>query len=278
MTEKNCVFQRKNIRHMTVKMKFIVLHLFNLVVTVQSFADPKVLVGNCNSYQHSGSWISGNTHPQDVKQHPISHFRSFLPRPLQQSATATADSTTSLKDGFPRISISDIRTLSEDGYVVIPNFLSPDLVSALREDVNSLRSSNNFKVARIGQDSTNNLNTDIRVAETCFLGENKMELARNPNEARENLYKILDTVRGDLSGNSMLDTYSDQKELVQCAPALDTKLTELLYAYYPEGGFYRRHRDAIVGSASILRSYSLLLYINDMEWNEEDGGALRIHL
>ena len=258
-------------------MKFIILHLFNLAVTVQSFADPNTLVGNYKSYRYSESWISSATYQQDSSQYPISPFRSFL-RPLQQSAAATADSTASLTEAFPRISTSDIQTLSEDGYVVIPNFLSPDLVSALRDDVNSLRSSNNFKVARIGQDSTNNLNTEIRVAETCFLGENKMELARNPNEARENLYKILDTVRGDLSGNSMLDTYSDEKELIQCAPALDSKLTELLYAYYPQGGFYRRHRDAIVGSASILRSYSLLLYINDMEWNEDDGGALRIHL
>lgn len=187
---------------------------------------------------------------------------------------------------MPRISSSDIETLSSKGYVIIPNFLSSELVSALRDDVNTLRSPQNskFKVARIGQDSTNTLNTDIRIAETCFLGANKLELAQVPNEAREKLYTILDTLRDDLSGNPKLDTYSSpnsekkEEDLIKCAPALDSKLTELLYAYYPEGGFYRRHRDAIIGSASILRSYSLLLYINDMEWNKEDGGELRIHL
>ena len=51
----------------------------------------------------------------------------------------------------------------------------------------------------------------------------------------------------------------------------------MLYAYYPKGGFYRRHTDAVPNSASILRSYSLLLYLND-EWKESDRGQLRVHL
>eukprot|EP00565_Helicotheca_tamesis_P006383 CAMPEP_0185730718 /NCGR_PEP_ID=MMETSP1171-20130828/10775_1 /TAXON_ID=374046 /ORGANISM="Helicotheca tamensis, Strain CCMP826" /LENGTH=156 /DNA_ID=CAMNT_0028399831 /DNA_START=477 /DNA_END=947 /DNA_ORIENTATION=+ len=59
--------------------------------------------------------------------------------------------------------------------------------------------------------------------------------------------------------------------------ALDEKLSELLYAYYPLGGFYKRHVDAVQGSASVLRCFSLLLYLNE-EWGEEDGGQLRIHL
>ena len=42
-------------------------------------------------------------------------------------------------------------------------------------------------------------------------------------------------------------------------------------------GFYRRHCDSVVGSASVLRSYSLLLYLNN-EWKESDAGHLRIHL
>jgi len=196
----------------------------------------------------------------------------------QSAASEVLGSSTSSDSVFPRISTSDIETLSKQGYVIIPNFLSADLVSSLREDVTNLRTQNKFNVARIGQDSTNTLNTDIRIAETCFLGKNKPELVMTPNEPREFLYQILDTVREDLSGNSILDVMSSDQELIQCAPALDTKLTELLYAYYPEGGFYRRHRDAIVGSASILRSFSLLLYINDMEWKQKDGGALRIHL
>lgn len=175
-------------------------------------------------------------------------------------------------------------TLSKEGYVIIPNFLSPDLVSSLCADVTSLRSRQDvFKVARIGQDSTNTLNTDIRVAETCFIGPAKLQ--NYSNRARTQLYDILETVRADLSANSKFDKCDENTgELIQCAPALDSSLNELLYAYYPEGGFYRRHRDALPGSASVLRCYSLLLYINTNENNSVDwdmstkGGALRMHL
>lgn len=84
----------------------------------------------------------------------------------------------------------------------------------------------------------------------------------------------------ELSGNEKLDVLDGSGEVSKGAPALDTNLSELLYAYYPEGGFYRRHRDAIAGSASVLRCYSLLLYINPPEtkWKDEFGGQLRLHM
>jgi len=50
-----------------------------------------------------------------------------------------------------------------------------------------------------------------------------------------------------------------------------------MYAYYPQGGFYRRHRDAEPGSVSNWRKYSLLLYLNEKDWMQQDGGQLRIH-
>ncbi len=148
------------------------------------------------------------------------------------------------------------------------------------------------------KDSTNTLNTNIRVAETCFIGENKLSDATNAARDDE-LYTILDTVRTDLSGNPMLDVMNDADgELIRASPALDKSLTELLYAYYPRGGYYRRHVDAVQNSASVLRCYSLLLYLNvnsnvsgnvsgndsdndndKLKWDSEtNGGCLRIHL
>lgn len=177
---------------------------------------------------------------------------------------------------IPRIQESDLKQLNTDGYVVIKDFIPSSLVQALRGDVDSLRSSNKFKIAKIGQDSTNNLNTNIRVAETCFLGGGKLEDMKN--EAREIMYNVLDKLRLDLSANPIFDvTNPSNGELIKAAPALDKSLSELLYAYYPKGGFYRRHTDAVQNSASVLRSYSLLLYLNS-EWKESDGGCLRIHL
>lgn len=164
------------------------------------------------------------------------------------SSTATA---------LPRISQNDLQELVSNGYVIIPNFLPENLQEALRQDIQSLRADDKFKIAKIGQDSTNTLNTDIRVAETCFLGANK--LTDVPNESRSNLYKIFDQLLKDLP------------------QPLDSNLSEFLYAYYPKGGFYRRHRDAIPGSASTLRKFSLLLYLNK-DWNESYGGKLRLHM
>lgn len=156
---------------------------------------------------------------------------------LSSSSLSSSSATASL----PRLSPANLQELTSKGYVIIENFLDEDLQEKLRMDVKSLREKSKFNIAKIGQDSTNSLNTDIRVAETCFVGPNK--LADCPNVDRSTLYTILDFIRQDLP------------------QPLDTNLSEFLYAYYPTGGFYRRHRDAIPGSASILRKYSLLLYL-----------------
>ena len=56
---------------------------------------------------------------------------------------------------------------------------------------------------------------------------------------------------------------------------LEPLLTEGLYAYYPNGGFYKRHVDAAAGEKSTgLRAWSYLIYLNQ-NWREGDGGELR---
>jgi len=178
---------------------------------------------------------------------------------------------------YHKLPVQAIQNLAKEGYVILPGFLPPDVVSSLRSDVFDLRSKNKFQTAKIGQDSTNELNTNIRIAETCFLGPNRLKDV--PSSSRKQLYETLDGIRTSLSGNTILDGMYDRngEELISASPTLDPKLSELLYAYYPKGGFYKRHVDAVKNSASVLRSYSLLLYLND-DWKEQDGGCLRIHL
>ena len=175
---------------------------------------------------------------------------------------------------MPQISQSHIDSLSTNGYVVIPNFLSREFVEELRQDMRDLRSGGAFREAKIGQDSTNKLNKEIRIAETCFLGRNRPELTKisgnvSVRDRSGGLYDILDGVCNSLAELCWTDSEA----------RLDKSLTELLYAYYPSGGFYRRHRDAVPNSASVLRKYSLLLYLNRDGWSPEfDAGQLRIHL
>ena len=177
-----------------------------------------------------------------------------------KSQVSSSSSSVVLENNFV-LSSKDLQTLVEKEYVIIPNFLSKELSNLLREDIQTLRQSNKFKSAKIGQDSTNQLNTNIRIAETCFLG--KQKLLDVPNVYRNKLYEILDQM---------------QMDITKCTGTpLDTNLSELLYAYYPKGGYYRRHRDAVRGSASTLRTYSLLLYLNYPNWSKQDGGELRMH-
>lgn len=211
----------------------------------------------------------------------LSGVIAFAPTQRYSKISAQADprlSLTVLKSATAssaRITPESLSELDKKGYIILEDWLSKDLTQKLRDDINTLRSKDKFNIAKIGQDSTNTLNTDIRIAETCFLGESKLEDV--PSDARDKLYEVLDNLRLDLSGNEILNEFDASGQLIKAAPALDKSLSELLYAYYPMGGFYRRHCDSVVGSASVLRSYSLLLYLNN-EWKESDAGHLRIHL
>lgn len=213
-----------------------------------------------------GAIVSAFVTPQRTRIQPLLSSTPNSARLSPLSTVATTD--------LPRISPSDVQTLSDQGYVIVPNFLPRDLVDELRRDITTLRSKSAFKVAKIGQDSTNELNTEIRIAETCFLGRNRPELASVASAGGAS------SVR-DRSGGlyDVLDGLCDSLDVIDPRTRLDKSLSELLYAYYPRGGFYRRHRDAIPNSASVLRKYSLLLYLNGEDWDPEaDAGQLRIHL
>lgn len=169
---------------------------------------------------------------------------------------------------------SDLQHLADKGYVVVEDFLDLSLQEELRKDVFELRSSKKFKIAKIGHDGmVQDENTpfrDIRHSETCFIGRaNEPDLK---SKARTQLYQVLDQLK------SVLDTDDVVKQghLTKNVPTLDSDMEELMYAYYPQGGYYRRHRDAEPESVSNWRKYSLLLYLNQ-DWTSKDGGELRIH-
>jgi SM-20-related protein len=62
----------------------------------------------------------------------------------------------------------------------------------------------------------------------------------------------------------------------------DFEDTEILYARYPIGGYYKRHSDSHTISRGISlrdteRALSFILYLNQNEWSPEDGGELRMY-
>eukprot|EP00934_Nitzschia_sp_Nitz4_P009142 Nitzschia sp. Nitz4//scaffold170_size48074//5703//7421//NITZ4_007100-RA/size48074-processed-gene-0.10-mRNA-1//1//CDS//3329538625//9132//frame0 len=172
---------------------------------------------------------------------------------------------------------SDLKHLADHGFAVVENFLSSELYQGLRDDVESLRNNHKFHIAKIGHDGmVQDENTpfrDIRHSETCFIG--KMADSQLPSsKARHELYAAIDQLKQFLQTNAVVK----QGKATSIIPTLDDEAEELMYAYYPQGGYYRRHRDAEPGSVSNWRKYSVLLYLNDMDWQSHHGGQLRIHL
>ena len=223
------------------------------------------------------------------------------------STTTTSRTTTTTTTSTTRVPDDDaLQQLHQQRYVVIPNFISSQLQNELRNDIQTLRGKQEyFKKANIGQDSTNTYNSTVRITETCFIGKDKHRFNTvEPNQARNALYTIVDDIGTAISSFRPKDTTSSSStfSVVTLSPKpppvrLDDTLTELLYAYYPNGGYYRTHMDAIPNSMSYLRQYSFLLYLNTCgdsstdstdgttvtndhhEWNTTtDGGQLRLYL
>lgn len=194
---------------------------------------------------------------------------------------AGATTTTATTGEVTQCTTVDLQHLADHGYVVVENFLPVSLQDGLRQDVKALRTdtdSKHFKIAKIGHDGmVQDENTpfrDIRYSETCFIGRTTNAEVLSNNKSRNALYDVLDSLKVELDTNSVVRKGNKTQQL----PILDADLEEVMYAYYPQGGFYRRHKDAEADSISNIRKYSFLLYLNDADWNvERDGGALRIH-
>lgn len=162
-----------------------------------------------------------------------------------------------------RLPPKSLDELKEYGYVVVPEFLEDSV--PLQDDLLALRSADHFAVAKIGHhhdDGKIQDFRDIRVSETCSLWHEDHRAETLPHSsARDSLYDLLDTLKSDIGSNDGV--------------ALDGKVQEVMYAWYPNGGYYRRHVDAEETTSSMFRTYSFLLYLSD--WHETDGGCLRLH-
>lgn len=144
--------------------------------------------------------------------------------------------------------------LVEDGYCILHDFVSPDLMQDMVAELEALHASNDTHRAGVGQGA---------------------ELTSNP------------TVRGDFihwvengsASNACYVPYLNRLE------SLKTSLNRHLslglfefeghYALYPSGSFYRKHLDQFQHDSH--RTLTCILYLNQ-DWNARDGGQLRIYL
>jgi len=142
--------------------------------------------------------------------------------------------------------------LADRGFVVVPDFLARELVTALRDEGARRRAAGEFHAATVGRAGSAEHDASIRGDSICWLG---VDAATAPEGALiAQLYALSVALNGALF--------------------LGITEVEAHYACYPPGAGYLRHVDRFRDDAA--RVISLVLYLND-DWRDGDGGALRIY-
>ncbi len=140
-----------------------------------------------------------------------------------------------------------VDSLVGDGYVVVEDSISKDLVAKLREFA---KKEDDFK--RAGISSKNDFHIDN-------------------NRRRDKTKWLVD----DKSLQSEFLAFSDGlKDYLNRELYLGLKYYESHFAIYGEGDFYEKHLDAFKNSKN--RVVTTVFYLND-EWGEDDGGELVIY-
>ncbi|MFC5581461.1 2OG-Fe(II) oxygenase [Rhodanobacter terrae] len=145
----------------------------------------------------------------------------------------------------------DIATaLADEGWCVVPGFLSAAQTQALADECLALRDAQRLTPARVGALRTA---TPLRGDSTHWFQ------ADAPSAPQQAFTDRIDALRVTLNRELMLG-------LVEC---------ESHYAVYPPGAGYTRHLDRLRDSDA--RLVSAVFYLNPA-WRVADGGALRLHL
>lgn len=145
------------------------------------------------------------------------------------------------------------QSLATHGWCVTPNFVDVITLQALAAESESLWQTENFRAARVGSGRTLAQETAIRGDFILWLDQATL------TPAQQRYAQQLDVLRQTLNRELFLG-------------AIDI---ELHLARYPTGARYHKHRDRHAGSQA--RLLSCILYLNQ-EWNEQDGGQLRLYL
>lgn len=142
--------------------------------------------------------------------------------------------------------------LADRGRVVMPGFVSDDLVRRLRGRARSLDRDERFAPGGVGRAGSRVERADIRGDRIAWLD------TTSSDAAERELAAALDGVR--LAANRAL--------------ALGAFDAEFHYAIYPPGAGYARHRDRFRDDDA--RVLSCIVYLN-LDWRDGDGGRLRFH-
>lgn len=142
--------------------------------------------------------------------------------------------------------------LGSDGYYFKDLFFNIEEVNQLREFAQGILAKGKFKSAGIGKDHSFHQNKDIRTdsifwIDRAFLPENLTFF-----------YRQFDAFVAEVNRTCYLGIVE----------------SELHFAVYPKGTFYKKHLDVFQHTSS--RRLSFICYLNE-EWKPADGGQLRLY-
>jgi SM-20-related protein len=143
--------------------------------------------------------------------------------------------------------------LAAPGYAIVPSFLPPATIAALRGAALARHDAGAFHAARVGRAHGATRAPGLRGDAILWLEPDDVEPAVRAALA------ALEALRATLN-----------RELYLGLDALEAHL-----AVYPPGASYGVHLDRFRDDDA--RAVSVVLYLNE-GWTAEDGGALRLHL
>ena len=147
-----------------------------------------------------------------------------------------------------------ISDLANHHFSIIENFFSTEEVSMLRASLIEKYEEESFKKAAIGNHFNETILKSVRGDFILWIDET------NANEAEALFFKRTNDLIAYLNRTCFMGIM--QKEFH--------------YALYPKGTFYKRHIDTFQNDDR--RKLSIVCYLNDENWQAENGGELVLYL
>jgi SM-20-related protein len=150
------------------------------------------------------------------------------------------------------ITATELNTFKTSGHFIVDNFLPKTEFEQILNFFNTTLEEKKFRPAKIGKESTQNLDQTIRGDEIFWLDP------KDPVVYLNSFYEKLNAIKDKLNQEFYLGL----------------KDVESQFAIYPEGSFYKIHLDQFNADSSRQLSYVYYLNIN---WNERAGGELILY-
>jgi SM-20-related protein len=141
--------------------------------------------------------------------------------------------------------------IAEQGYIVLPRFISRDEVDALRARLREQDAAGNLRAAAVG--GTRTALPEVRGDRTLWLDP------ATAGEAERRVLAALEALRVAVNGATFAGLFA----------------LECHYAIYPPGARYQRHLDCLRDDDA--RVLTFVLYLNQ-DWGVRDGGELMLYV